>query len=46
MKNKIISSDTKLQNDLNEWPCTRASNFRENKKFVIEHKAVNYFMKN
>lgn len=46
MKNKATSSDIKLKNDLNEWPCTWASKFRENKKFAIEHKAVNCFMKN
>lgn len=46
MKNKFLSSDIELQRDLNEWPCTGATNFKENKNCEIEHKAVSCFMKN
>lgn len=46
MKNKILSSGIKQQTDLNEWPWIWASNFREKKNFVMEHKAMNCFMKN
>lgn len=46
MKNKFLTNNIQVQTDLNEWPGTEVSKFRQNKIFELEYKIVNFIMKN
>lgn len=46
MKNKFLASSIQVQTDLNEWPGTGVSKFRENNIFELEHKVVNCVIEN